>query len=296
MVSICITVYNFSFDKLVKELKNQADTLNIQYEILIGDDSDNAKANLSFNSDKIKYYHNSPSLKRSANRNFLAKQAKYPYLIFIDGDAEVYKSDFLKKYLDEIRKNEIVVCGGTKYTDICKNKNKKLHWKYGKTVEEKTPKERQESNVLSFSSFNFLIKKDVFLSIMFDEKLTSYGHEDTLFGIKLNENNFKVKQIDNPLIHTGIEQNEVFLQKTENAIKNLLYIRDNICPQINNNVRLLIYFNKIKKHKIQYNLLILASNFIVILKKLLLYTSNIKLFSLYKLLYLVKLCKYAKNV
>jgi hypothetical protein len=40
--------------------------------------------------------------------------------------------------------------------------------------------------------------------------------------IKLESLNKKIIFIDNPVLHTGLEPSEVFLEKTKNALKNLL--------------------------------------------------------------------------
>ncbi|MEL6719415.1 MAG: glycosyltransferase family 2 protein, partial [Bacteroidota bacterium] len=63
--------------------------------------------------------------------------------------------------------------------------------------------------------------KAIFQQIQFDESLKQYGHEDTLFGIELKVRQIPILHLDNPLEHIGLEETEVFLAKTEQAIQNL---------------------------------------------------------------------------
>ncbi|MEY3368052.1 MAG: hypothetical protein RI973_1207, partial [Bacteroidota bacterium] len=48
-----------------------------------------------------------------------------------------------------------------------------------------------------------------------------YGHEDTLFGLELKKKGVPVIHIDNPLEHIGLENAEVFLEKTRQGLDNL---------------------------------------------------------------------------
>jgi hypothetical protein len=68
---------------------------------------------------------------------------------------------------------------------------------------------------------NFLIDKSLLEKNPFNEDLTGYGHEDTLFGIQLQKKGYPIRQIDNPLIHLGLEDADVFIEKTEKALVNL---------------------------------------------------------------------------
>jgi hypothetical protein len=72
---------------------------------------------------------------------------------------------------------------------------------------------------------NFLIPKTVFQDIRFEERIRHYGHEDTLFGMELQRRGISVLHLDNPLEHIGLETAEVFLQKTVQAVQNLVWLR-----------------------------------------------------------------------
>lgn len=73
-----------------------------------------------------------------------------------------------------------------------------------------------------------MIRKSIFHSTSFPVLERNYGYEDTLFGLTLEANTIKLELIENPIYHEGIESNHIFLNKTEEAIKNLItqYLMD----------------------------------------------------------------------
>ena len=254
MLSVCIGIYNYDVNQLVKDLCKQADKLGIEYEILLLDDASKhdylmKNAKLDF-LPHVTYMQNYRNVGRSVIRNTLASKAQYPYILFIDCDAKVTHNDYLKKYV-EAAKTEKVIAGGVEYREKKPKKNQILRWKYG-CIREMVPAEiRNQNPNASFSTFNFLIEKEVFDSVEFDESLAGYGHEDTLFGIDLMNRGITVKHIDNPLRHEGITSTDKFLKQTEHAIDNLFVVYDKVNDkqQFVDSVRLMKTFQKLQRKK-----------------------------------------------
>ena len=71
---------------------------------------------------------------------------------------------------------------------------------------------------------NFAIHRDVLERIKFDKRISKYGHEDTLFGYRLEEAGIPIKHIDNPVVNGQVESNAEYLHKTVTAVENLSYI------------------------------------------------------------------------
>lgn len=71
---------------------------------------------------------------------------------------------------------------------------------------------------------NALIRADIFRQFPLDERLTGYGHEDTKFGVELAAAQVPVLHIDNPVLHDGLEPAATFLQKSEQAVRNLAQV------------------------------------------------------------------------
>lgn len=293
MLSILIPTYNYDCLGLVEELHRQAQTLSFPIEILVADDG--SKEELKRNNRKINKLNNcifielSENVGRAKIRNFLSGKAQYNLLLFIDSDAGLVSKDFLQDYVAALQSND-VVCGGLIYDRPIPSVQSSLRYYYGIYAEERSARRRNLHPYAQFSSFSFLIKKRTFQRILFDESFTEYGHEDTAFGMELEKSGVKIKHINNPLYHLGLEKNEDFLNKTEKGIETLYRCSD----KLSGHVRLLQTYKKIKKYKLQAPLASLFRATKGYLKKNLLSPHpNMKLFALYKLGYLCNLreCK-----
>lgn len=242
----------------------------------------------------VVYRHYDKNIGRAAIRNRLGTQAEGDYLLFLDDDSRISKKDFLQTYLKQAR-GEGVVCGGRTYPAISPGNQYALHWSYGRFKESRTARQRQQNSTESFHSNNFLIEKSIFTQILFDENLTRYGHEDTLFGYELLRNAVPIRHIGNPVIHSQLETNEEFLAKSLLALENLklLYLRKD--GGFNDSVRLLKVYEKFKKNGMDNLLAALFTLRRKKWKKRLLQSStpSLRLFDLYKLGYFSKIMQKA---
>lgn len=226
MISILIPIYNFDIVNLVDELYSQAKDLNINFEIIVADDGSAEEFKIK-NRNISKYEHViyielERNIGRSKIRNKLYTLSKYEYLIFMDCDAQVISKSYLKDYINNCDKT--VVCGGTAYLPEAPSPDNYLRWYYGKCREQRTAEERNKESNNSFTTFNFMIRRDVFGEIQFDERLLRYGHEDTIFGYELKTKGYVIRHIDNPLVHLGLDLNKDFIFKTKQSVKNLYVI------------------------------------------------------------------------
>ena len=231
MLSVLIPIYNWDITDLVNGLYEQLSDSGVAFEIIAADDASDEsyhQQNQSIASrQEIAYIHHAKNLGRSKLRNSLAKQAQYPYLLFMDCDAAIKSHRFIEDYIALIRQEEntpFVALGGVAYRETPPPSSQKLRWHYGKQREEISAHIRQQQPYKSFTPFNLLIARSIFDTITFDESLTTYGNEDTLFGFELKQHQIKIIHIDNPLYHEGLDENEVYLKKIETAIDNLVRI------------------------------------------------------------------------
>jgi glycosyltransferase involved in cell wall biosynthesis len=229
MLSILIPTYNYKIFDLVFELKNQCDCLDFNYEIICQDDNSNSIFNIE--NEKInrlencQFKTNSENYGRSKNRNKLAENSKYDYLLFLDADTFPIEENFISKYLSEIKEFATIVYGGIRYTDKKPPNDKLLRWIYGKKREALTVSQRNKNSYLSFLTLNFLIHKEVFKKINFNESIPNLRHEDTLFSYELMKKNIPIKHIENPVFHFGLDEFNSALKKEHEsliALKNLL--------------------------------------------------------------------------
>ena len=224
MISILIPVFNFETVPLVNELSRQLDDLGIDGEILVFDDfstpSFRKKNNPLIDVNHVVYKELDKNHGRTSIRQLLASQAHYEWLLFLDCDSRILRGDFLKRYLSAFSQNFDVCVGGRSYPPGPVDCSKKLHWKYG------TIRESLKGDKTAFQSNNFCIKKEVFQQIQFPAFLKEYGHEDTWIGIELERSGKSIKYIDNAVEHIQIENTENFLNKTEEALRNLLQLKN----------------------------------------------------------------------
>jgi hypothetical protein len=104
----------------------------------------------------------------------------------------------------------------------------------------------------NFITFNFLIDKEIFKQLSFDERLKTYGHEDTLFGMHLQELHIYVEHIDNPLLYATFDTSDAFMRKTEQGIQNLRMIQKRLGynHRFTSEVKLLNTGRKIDSYKL----------------------------------------------
>ena len=225
MISVCIPIHNYNVLPLSESIISQAKCSNCDVELVCIDDG------------SAQYYveHNRPvegmgqyivlehNVGRAAVRNLFLKYANGSHLIFLDDDC-IVPERFIERYRAAAADNPAVVVGGRLYDDRFDDREHRLRYKYGTNVECRNATERSRDPHRSFMSNNFMIRRDVLQSVLFDDRLKGYGHEDTLFGFRLWQQNIPILHIDNPVTNGDVEDNALFLSKTEEAVRSLAQI------------------------------------------------------------------------
>lgn len=288
MLSICIPVYNINLEKLALTLNEQCFSLGIPIEILIADDcslTEYNTVNKKIAEDIDARYLSLPvNIGRSAIRNLLCREARYENLLFLDCDSLLCIDRFIENYLPFCNKNSVVY-GGRIYTKEGPDSKYRLHWKYGNQRESKPVDVRKSFPTKYFSTNNFLISKSILAGIRFNEKLSGYGHEDTLFAMELYQNDILVIHFENPVIHGGLEDNDSFLSKAEAGVANLAKIFE-IFPDklvLRSHVTLIATYFKIERSKVKWLFMTFFSITKPLMKALIKYTHILKVLDLYKL-------------
>jgi glycosyltransferase involved in cell wall biosynthesis len=230
VLSILIPVYNYDVREFVTELRRQALQCDIPFEIRCYDDASAGKYQLVNREleqlDAVVYVELPVNIGRSAIRNQLAKDAIYPYLLFLDCDSFPEYGDFVQRYVSALEPATLL-CGGRTYTPRPpEDKQYLLRWSYGSAREVFSVQQRRQKCYHCFQTNNFVVPRELFISIGLNEGLKGYGHEDTQFGQQLMARTVPVQHIDNPLRHLGLETTEEFLRKTDEGIVNLYYLID----------------------------------------------------------------------
>lgn len=290
MLSILIPTYNYNVLPLCEILSKQAQQQNIDFEIICVDDAseqhfDNHKINSLENASYIK---NAINIGRSSIRNLLASKAKFKYLLFLDADVIPVHNSFIKNYILQIQENNCVICGGLEYKNISEQRGL-LRFKFGKKSEEVSEDIRNTKPYKYFFTSNFLIEAKLFQSIKFDESLKQYGREDLLFSLNLKSRKVNIFHINNPVYHLGLDENSVFVSKTEKAMKNLIYLESKKKVKTEE-VSLLKAVDGIRK----FGLLIFVASFHTYFRNKAINNASVLYFNFMKVAYLCKL-KIAKH-
>ena len=231
-LSILIPTYNDLCVKLVGDLRQQAETVGVMYEILVGDDGSTNATVLAKNKkielwQHCQYLIQPQNIGRAAIRNLLAREAHYDWLLFIDSDMTMVRSDFIKNYVSLDETN--VIDGGVTIGGDDDTLKGNLRYRYEKSSEqEHTVEIRQQNPYRDFHTANFFIRRDLMLSHPFDERFRHYGYEDVLFGKQLRADHILITHIDNPMGFCTFESNPNFVSKTEEGLHTLHQFRDEL--------------------------------------------------------------------
>ncbi len=259
MISILIPVYNYDITVLVHSLRESMETIPEFSELIIGSDGSSpeyiARYELLLNG-RVTMISSERNIGRAAIRNRLASQANGDYLLFIDADAMIpgTAENYLRGWLS-LLKTAKVICGGVIYPDYPPaDPDKMLRWKYGRKREQRKASDRNRHPHARFSGFNFLVEKETFMKIRFNEELKQYGHEDTLLGYQLNKAGIDVLHINNGLIHEGIESNSEYLSKIRQGIENLSILCDKVTDRktFASSVRLVRTYDRLARLGLAY--------------------------------------------
>ena len=287
-ISILLPVYNNVCVSLVQQLLEQTTEFrDLQFEIIVADDgSDNAEL-IKRNSeiatmDNCRYLALERNFGRAKVRNFLAQQAKYEWLLFLDSDVKL-PAFFLRNYLQEMEGD--IVYGGIKFlgSELLRSINLRCRYECMSMADNILDK-RNENPYRSFSAANFLIKKEIMLQHPFDERFTGYGYEDVLFGKRLADSNIPICHINNPVHIDQFDNNPEYLAKIEESLKTLKRFK----TELSGYSKILESVKTLKKAHLDWTIRIWHMLFKAIEKHNLTGKSpNLTLFKLYKLGYYV---------
>ncbi len=224
-LSCLIPVYRLDASRLINDLTVQCRELQIDFEILVLDDSAEYRDvnwQVQLDQQEVKFINPSRNLGRASARNRLLAEMSGDFGLFLDGDMRIAEK-FLAGYVQAIEAYpDSILVGGIVY-----EKGESLRHAIGKKRESKPAHERDANPFHGFTVANVLFPRKIALHYSFSDKISSYGHEDTLFGLTLMEGNEKIVHIDNPAIHQGIDSDEDMLKKVEASLETLAFLYKN---------------------------------------------------------------------
>jgi glycosyltransferase involved in cell wall biosynthesis len=232
MLSILIPTYDYDISSLVEEIHTQLTKTAYVFEILCLDDCSKNQETIQKN-ERINSFSNASytvlpeNIGRSRIRNLLAQKAQYDWLLFLDADVMPVQSDFITKYVEAISDEKEVIYGGILYQEEKPKQENVLRWIYGKEREALSVQQREEASYLRFLTLSFLIKKEVFQKVKFNEEIPNARHEDTLFANDLKHAEVHMTHIHNPVYHLGLDTSKEFIRKSMESVEVLILFLKN---------------------------------------------------------------------
>lgn len=230
-ISVLIPVYNDVCTELVARVSEIAKaTPELAFEVIVADDGSDNTEDIAENSQIssmpfCQYIKRTHNVGRAAIRNFLARQAKYEWLLYLDCDVEIPDNHFFSKYIEAAASCEVVYggLGISGNADMCRGN---LRYMYEKRCEPRLSAQmRAKHPYQSFRTTNFLIRKDIMLAHPFNERIKTYGYEDVMLGKTFHDCGINLLHIDNKVHYMRYESNLVYLAKTEEAMHTLYNLR-----------------------------------------------------------------------
>lgn len=230
-LSILIASHNHDCSRLIADLSAQCTRLKTSggalCEIIVGDDASDNTQTLQANRETcaacgVKFVEMAKNVGKANLDNLLADESAGEWLMFIDDDAEVCTDDFVAQCVKD-RTLADVVCGllitpGDGAPEGCE-----LRYRYEHAATaNRTVEARNRHPYDNFTTFNPIMSREAFDATGFDPRCTDYGFEDVLFGHEIEKQGLTIAHTNTPLVHTGIDSNASFLDKTERATATLL--------------------------------------------------------------------------
>jgi|LAHS01.1.fsa_nt_gb glycosyltransferase involved in cell wall biosynthesis len=234
-ISFLIPTYNSVCVALVTAIARQAEAIaGFGYEVIVADDGSTqadviARNEAINNLTNCRYIIRRQNVGRASIRNFLASEAQYHWLVFVDSDVQINNPAFVSAYLDATNNRQPVVYGGFKVADEAGTYKHNLRYAYERHYcRTQTPAKRRRHANQHFRSCNFMIRCDVMRSTPMDERMQAYGYEDVMLGKRLKEQDISIGHIENPVTYSHFETNKAFVEKTEEAIRTLAHFRQDL--------------------------------------------------------------------
>ena len=231
-LSILIPAYNTDCCPLVDELCRQRAILcekGVAVELVVAEDGSTDASSLAANAtiahrEGCRYIRHADNMGRAAIRNFLARKARYRWLLFLDCDMTIVSDQFLLNYVTSDFSD--VAYGGYVVGD---GERSCLRYIYEwQCHPQHTATERRKRPFMHFHTCNFMVRRDIIIAHPFDERFHHYGYEDVLWGKELRRVGIAVAHLDNPAGFCTYEDNASFVAKTEEGLRTLHHFRDDL--------------------------------------------------------------------
>ena len=150
---------------------------------------------------------------RAFGRNYLFDMAKADWVLFLDADMMPMDEYFIMTYLAEIKAGTSdVLFGGFKVLETNGAPETEIHRVMSITSDCAPAAERQRLGPKNVASSNLCVRKTVLTAEPFDTGFSGWGWEDSEWAARVSTT-FRLKHIDNPALHLGLESTDTMLKR-----------------------------------------------------------------------------------
>lgn len=162
---------------------------------------------------------------RSAARNRLTREARAPYLLFLDSDMLPDSDDFLLRWIDLIDTSvPALAYGGYTTVQVPDEPRLALARALAERVDCLPAQARSARGGIAVATSNLLVRADILRAVPFDAGFNGWGWEDVDWALRAAEAGHRVLHVDIPATHLGLDEPEVILRKFAQAGPNFAHM------------------------------------------------------------------------
>ena len=159
---------------------------------------------------------------RAYGRNHLFEAAKADWVLFLDADMMPMDDGFIENYLSEITSDtNDILFGGFKVVETRDTYETEIHRVMSMSSDCAPAAERQRLGPKNVASSNLCVRKMVLIAEPFDTGFKGWGWEDSEWAARVSKA-FRLKHIDNPALHLGLESTDTMLKRFQTSGANYL--------------------------------------------------------------------------
>ena len=155
---------------------------------------------------------------RSAARNRLMRQARAPYILFLDSDMAPDADTFLQDWLNLIIKTQPTIAyGGFTTLQVPKQPELALARALAERSDCLDARARVRRGALAVATSNLLVRANIMREVSFDSDFTGWGWEDVDWALRAEAAGFAIAHVPIPATHMGLDTPDVLLEKFAKA-------------------------------------------------------------------------------
>ncbi|MGE0827856.1 MAG: glycosyltransferase family 2 protein [Hyphomonadaceae bacterium] len=151
---------------------------------------------------------------RAQARNRLIQAARATHVLFLDADTLPAAPGFIRAWLDlAARENPVAAFGGFSVEGVKTERQTRVHKALAERSDCRPAAARGPEHV---TTCNLMVRREALAALPFDDRFSGWGWEDVDWALRA-ERFGPIRQIDNPVLHLGLDPVAALLRKCAEA-------------------------------------------------------------------------------